>query len=184
MASAPISLENSALSSAQGNAIANLAAGRTIVSSAEQAGVSRATIHNWLKLPGFQAALDQARQDFAAQIQAKLYEITALALDTIRHTLTDPAISPAVKLKAALAVIDRPLFPKPAAKPAAAEPAAAEPAAAEPAAAEPEEIPKAPLQPAVVLSDTARNAPCPCGSGNKYKRCCGTHAPPQLGRAA
>jgi hypothetical protein len=26
----------------------------------------------------------------------------------------------------------------------------------------------------------ARNAPCPCGSGNKYKRCCGRLAPPVL----
>lgn len=26
----------------------------------------------------------------------------------------------------------------------------------------------------------ARNAPCPCGSGLKYKRCCGRHAPPLL----
>ena len=164
MASAPISLENSALTSAQGNAIAHLAAGRTIVSAAEQAGVSRATVHNWLKLPSFQAALDQARQDFAAQFQAKLREITELALDTIRHTLTDPAISPAVKLKAALAVIDRPLFPKP-------------------AVAEPEETPQAAPKP-VILSVTARNALCPCGSGNKYKRCCGTNAPPQLSRAA
>ncbi len=25
---------------------------------------------------------------------------------------------------------------------------------------------------------TARNAPCPCGSGEKYKRCCGPDAPP------
>jgi len=24
----------------------------------------------------------------------------------------------------------------------------------------------------------ARNARCPCGSGLKYKRCCGTSAPP------
>ena len=29
-----------------------------------------------------------------------------------------------------------------------------------------------------------RNAPCPCGSGAKYKRCCGPKAPPVLGRAA
>ena len=27
---------------------------------------------------------------------------------------------------------------------------------------------------------TARNAACPCGSGDKYKRCCGTSAPPLL----
>jgi hypothetical protein len=25
--------------------------------------------------------------------------------------------------------------------------------------------------------DTPRNAPCPCGSGHKYKRCCGRNAP-------
>jgi hypothetical protein len=28
---------------------------------------------------------------------------------------------------------------------------------------------------------TPRNAPCPCGSGQKYKRCCGEDAPPVLG---
>ena len=31
---------------------------------------------------------------------------------------------------------------------------------------------------------TPRNAPCPCGSGTKYKRCCGKNAPPVLNRAA
>lgn len=31
---------------------------------------------------------------------------------------------------------------------------------------------------------TPRSAPCPCGSGLKYKRCCGQTAPPQLGSAA
>jgi hypothetical protein len=29
-----------------------------------------------------------------------------------------------------------------------------------------------------------RNAPCPCGSGEKYKRCCGKNAPPVLQNAA
>ena len=24
-----------------------------------------------------------------------------------------------------------------------------------------------------IVAKVARNAPCPCGSGNKYKRCCG-----------
>jgi len=31
---------------------------------------------------------------------------------------------------------------------------------------------------------TPRNALCPCGSGNKYKRCCGKNAPPVLTCAA
>jgi hypothetical protein len=28
--------------------------------------------------------------------------------------------------------------------------------------------------------ETPRNAPCPCGSGEKFKRCCGKSAPPVL----
>ncbi|HXE64181.1 MAG TPA: SEC-C metal-binding domain-containing protein [Bryobacteraceae bacterium] len=30
------------------------------------------------------------------------------------------------------------------------------------------------------IPETARNAPCPCGSGQKFKRCCGENAPPIL----
>jgi hypothetical protein len=33
-------------------------------------------------------------------------------------------------------------------------------------------------------SGTPRNAPCPCGSGVKHKRCCGKSAPPVLAHAA
>jgi uncharacterized protein YecA (UPF0149 family) len=49
----------------------------------------------------------------------------------------------------------------------------------------------APLPPAAqalpVRAESApipRGAPCPCGSGAKYKRCCGTNAPAVLGVAA
>jgi hypothetical protein len=31
---------------------------------------------------------------------------------------------------------------------------------------------------------TPRNAPCPCRSGEKFKRCCGKNSPPVLGKAA
>jgi hypothetical protein len=34
------------------------------------------------------------------------------------------------------------------------------------------------------VRQTPRNAPCPCNSGTKYKRCCGKEAPPVLGIAA
>jgi SEC-C motif len=34
------------------------------------------------------------------------------------------------------------------------------------------------------ISGTPRNAPCPCGSGQKHKRCCGKDAPPVLGEPA
>ncbi|MCC6586339.1 MAG: SEC-C domain-containing protein [Bryobacterales bacterium] len=32
--------------------------------------------------------------------------------------------------------------------------------------------------------DVGRNSPCPCGSGLKFKRCCGVNAPPILNKAA
>ena len=38
--------------------------------------------------------------------------------------------------------------------------------------------------PAQAARQIPRSAPCPCGSREKYKRCCGKNAPPVLGRAA
>jgi preprotein translocase subunit SecA len=38
-------------------------------------------------------------------------------------------------------------------------------------------------QPAKTTS-IPRSAPCPCKSGEKYKRCCGKNAPPVLSRSA
>ncbi len=45
--------------------------------------------------------------------------------------------------------------------------------------------PAAPAAPAPLRpTQIPRNGQCPCGSGNKYKRCCGKNAPPVLNRAA
>jgi uncharacterized protein YecA (UPF0149 family) len=38
--------------------------------------------------------------------------------------------------------------------------------------------------PAIPAVEIGRNAPCPCHSGQKYKRCCGRNAPAILHRAA
>jgi hypothetical protein len=38
---------------------------------------------------------------------------------------------------------------------------------------------KYPGRPGDRYPGTARGAPCPCGSGEKYKRCCGKGAPPK-----
>lgn len=38
--------------------------------------------------------------------------------------------------------------------------------------------------PAAPTSETARNSPCPCGSGKKFKRCHGVDAAPKLSAAA
>jgi hypothetical protein len=44
-------------------------------------------------------------------------------------------------------------------------------------------LPIASAQNAAQKTQIARNAPCPCKSGEKYKRCCGKNAPPVLGGA-
>jgi hypothetical protein len=46
-------------------------------------------------------------------------------------------------------------------------------------------VPAATPAPALASNvQTPRNAPCPCGSTQKYKRCCGQNTPPVLGMAA
>jgi uncharacterized protein YecA (UPF0149 family) len=49
------------------------------------------------------------------------------------------------------------------------------------AAAARQESPKIDASPAGHPDVQSRNSQCPCGSGIKYKRCCGVHAPPVLG---
>ena len=38
-----------------------------------------------------------------------------------------------------------------------------------------------PPEPAKAVSSPGRNDPCPCGSGRKYKKCCGLIAPAARG---
>jgi hypothetical protein len=46
------------------------------------------------------------------------------------------------------------------------------------------QVPDLPSTEPVAPKQTPRNAPCPCGSGAKYKRCCGNPAAASLGKAA
>ena len=62
-------------------------------------------------------------------------------------------------------------------------PAAEPPKEAESAANPPSKVPET-IRTQSQPSGTARNAQCPCNSGQKYKRCCGKCAPPVLRRAA
>ena len=46
------------------------------------------------------------------------------------------------------------------------------------------QVPDLPSTEPVAPKQTPRNAPCRCGSGAKFKRCCGKDAPPVLNKAA
>ena len=185
---------NPALSSVQTQIAAALARGASLSGAAREAGVHRTTLYNWIEsLPDFAAAVQRARHNHADHLRDSFRDLESLALIRLRAILENPDSPPAIQLKAALAVLqcshalkDGPPLPKrvepPVQKPALdglagiraeydrlrrAEQVAKRPPAASPAA-----------QPAV-----ARNAPCPCGANQKYKRCCGRNAPAQYGDA-
>ena len=102
------------LSGAQARAAALLAHGYSITHAAADIGVHRSTIHAWLKTAApFQAALKEARKEFTEHLKDELRDLSGAALETLRNLFAAPDTPPAVRLKAALAVLERPGFPAP-----------------------------------------------------------------------
>jgi hypothetical protein len=87
-------------------AVLALLAGSTLSAAAEAAGVDRRTIHRWKQDPQFVAILNEKRHELAsASIQA-LRALAPLAVVVVRELMLDRRVSPAVRLRAALEVID------------------------------------------------------------------------------
>jgi hypothetical protein len=154
--------DSTGLTPVQASIAAALASGTTIVRAALDAGVHRATIHKWLQTSkAFCDAVKSARDHYDSLIADQLNELSALALDNLRQLLTNPDTPAPIRLRASLAVLGRPTPPAPG-----------------------WHLPKtcgliairhhAPEEPANHAA--SRNAPCPCGSGLKHKRCCGSLA--------
>ncbi len=107
--STPFSVEN--LPPAQAQVVAALAQGHSITQAAAEAGVHRTTVHHWRRTSHeFRVALSRARRHFAATLSDDLRDLSATALETVRAMLAAPDTPPAVRLKAALAVLERPAF--------------------------------------------------------------------------
>ncbi len=110
-----ISPQDPALSSllpAQAKVVLALAQGATISKAAYNAGVHRSTVHDWLKNnPRVAAALRQARQDYVVTLRDELRDLSALALSTLRSLLEDSASPSSVRLRCALALLQRPQYP-------------------------------------------------------------------------
>jgi AcrR family transcriptional regulator len=176
---------NRNLSPAQAQVIAALAQGRTITDAARDAGLHRTTIHTWFRdQPLFKTAFEEAQREYVATLQDGMRDLAARAVETLRSLLDDPKTPPAVRLRTALAVLQRPHFPQPGwhlperietpreqqvvdtlAEIKTDYDAMRMSEALQKAKQKQEEPPAA--------ESIARSAPCPCGSGNKYKRCCG-----------
>jgi len=165
------------LSPVQAQVIEALAQGQTVSAAAEKAGVHRTTIHHWIRTePQFQAAVRIAQTEYSAELNDGIRELAARALLTLHDLLQNPTTPPALRLKTALAILQRPHAPNTGwhlPDPIESEPAetnhSATPIAAATEPVAPRTQPKEP-------TPIARCAPCPCGSGRKYKRCCGAEA--------
>jgi transposase-like protein len=179
------------LSSAQSDVVTALAQGLTVSAVARQAGLLRTTIHHWLRTSSeFKAAVENARCEYAATLSDEMHDLSAMALKSLRNLLESPETPAAVRLNTALAVLERPHSPNPGwhlperiesarehQVPETLPGMKAEESAMRMANA----VDANARRPEPVLAGTvARSAPCPCGSGRKYKRCCGIASPARL----
>jgi transposase-like protein len=107
-------VENSNLTPVQAQVVAALAEGSSVTAAARRAGVHRTTVHLWKRSSGeFRSAVERARSDFATALADELRDISASAFQTLRGLLSHPDTPPSVRLRAALAVLEDPCFPKP-----------------------------------------------------------------------
>jgi hypothetical protein len=157
---------------AQQKVLALIAAGSTARAAAEAAGVHRNTVANWLCSSEFREAMAEAQYEKALAVRDHADSLAAEAYNVIRAMLTDPAVPAAIRLKAALGLIDRSSGHLP-------------PLTDEPLAEIPENVHKnAQLPETDGLQSKpefppGRNQACPCGSGMKFKRCCLRKAAPE-----
>jgi len=104
----------STLTPVQAQVVLALAQGATITAAAQAAGLHRTTVYHWLNTqPAFETAINAARAEYILTLRDELKSMSCLALSTLRSVLEDNQTAPAVRLKAALAVLHRPEFPVP-----------------------------------------------------------------------
>jgi hypothetical protein len=98
--------ESVELTPPQCRAVAALAGGATITAAAEAAGVSRPTVYAWLDgAPEFVTELNRARAEARAAIRGELRALATSAVATMRWLVESTDSPPAIRLKAALAVL-------------------------------------------------------------------------------
>jgi len=99
-----------ALSPAQARAAITLAHGGTVTAASDAAAVHRSTIYNWYENDStFQCAIKEIFDERNRRLLDQMRELDTLALVRLHRILADDAISPSVHLRAAMAVLNRPV---------------------------------------------------------------------------
>src|SRR5450755_1915214 len=105
--------ESPLLTTVQQCVIDALAAGATLTAAAEANGLNRVTIYRWMKThKQFSAALHQARAEFVLARRDDLHYLSNRALEALLAILDNPRSSPAVLLRTAMFILQRPQLPK------------------------------------------------------------------------
>ncbi len=183
------------LTPTQAEVLKLLAAGSTVSAAARQGGVHRSTIHLWTRHhPPFSRALLAARQYRAEALLDELSDLSELALDTFRQLLSDPNTPAATRLKAAMEIVKLVQNQRPTELAKLKSDLATDRVFEEMHLASVAHTSASPISPSPRTNQNmeekeqekqpVRNAPCPCGSRLKYKRCCGGPATPIQQRAA
>ena len=90
----------------QAEVIMALTRGATVTDATKQANIDRTTFYLWLRSDAtFQAELNRAKQEHMDAMRAQLRGLADTAMSTVREVLTGPGVPAAVRLKAALAVL-------------------------------------------------------------------------------
>ena len=95
------------LSPAQERAAEALVAGSTITAAAEAAGVTRQTVHRWLResFP-FQAYLNAARRDLREEVENRLQALATEAIDAVSHAVREGDARAGLALLRGLGLLD------------------------------------------------------------------------------
>jgi hypothetical protein len=182
----PVSSETSQnLTDVQSRVLQALAKGATMTAAAAASNLHRSTLYLWIKTqPAFNIGVRDARTECYRDLCERRQEMHDLAWSTLRSLLADPDTPASVRLRAALAVLNNG-FKSPELDEACSSVESVE----SPAVSKITAVPKKPVETVESVENvesakrthqTPRNAPCPCGSGVKFKRCCGRGAPPLL----
>jgi hypothetical protein len=88
------------------DAIAALLSQRTIEDAAKAAKIGPNTLLRWLQMPEFRAAYLKARREAVQQAIARLQQNTGAASITVLKLMTDPNVPAAIRLRAAVCVLE------------------------------------------------------------------------------
>jgi hypothetical protein len=103
----PQNLTRGKLTGKQQKAVAALLSTGEVKAAAAEAGISRETLHRWLKQPVFLEAVRAAEADALDELSRLLVRLGRTAIATIAKAMNDPITPPATRVRAADAALGR-----------------------------------------------------------------------------